>query len=256
MTGRPRSARELILARIEQSLSGSRAGESTRASDLGDLPGAGNAGQLVDAIKAKCAASRAALIEEFEKELAAVGGCFHYASSAQAACDRVVQIAATRKASKAIGWNVALIDEIGLAKSLAEANIQFFSGSEGLSAEDFARRVETADIGVTSVDYALADTGTLVLRSGLGRARSISLLPAVHVALLRPAQIVSGLDDLFPLLAEDYAQSNAGLDSALTFITGPSRTADIELTLVVGVHGPQELDVILLNDENRAKEGS
>jgi L-lactate dehydrogenase complex protein LldG len=148
-----------------------------------------------------------------------------------------------------------LINELGLETKLAEAEIQFVTCCEGIGAEDFTRRVEAADIGVTSVDYALADTGTLVLRAGHGRARSISLLPAVHIAVLKPGQIISGLDDLFPLLAETCERSSGSLDSALTFITGPSRTADIELTLVVGVHGPQELHVILLDEETCAKEG-
>lgn len=75
-------------------------------------------------------------------------------------------------------------------------------------------------------------------------------------ALLKPHQIISGLDDLFPLLAWDREQSGGSLDSAVALITGPSRTADIELTLVVGVHGPQELHVILFDEQARAMEGS
>jgi L-lactate dehydrogenase complex protein LldG len=72
--------------------------------------------------------------------------------------------------------------------------------------------------------------------------RTASLLPPIHVAILRPEQILRGLDDLFALLA-----TGDELSSAVTLITGPSRTADIELTLVVGVHGPQQLHVILAN---------
>jgi L-lactate dehydrogenase complex protein LldG len=97
---------------------------------------------------------------------------------------------------------------------------------------------------VSGVDHAIADTGTLVLLARTGQARSVSLLPPVHVAVVRPGQILSSLDDLFPVLRHD---GNGELASAVTFITGPSRTADIELTLVVGVHGPQELHVVLLD---------
>jgi L-lactate dehydrogenase complex protein LldG len=101
-----------------------------------------------------------------------------------------------------------------------------------------------ADIGVSGVDYALADTGTLVLVARNGQPRSVSLLPPVHIAVVRPEQVLSGLSDLFPILRSEAAGGD--LSSAITFITGPSRTADIELTLVVGVHGPQQLHVVLL----------
>ena len=98
---------------------------------------------------------------------------------------------------------------------------------------------------MSGVDYALADTGTLVLLSREGRARSVSLLPSVHIALIRPEQVIEGLDDMFSLM-RDGTDRDKVPSSAVTFITGPSRTADIELTLVVGVHGPQELHAILL----------
>ena len=113
---------------------------------------------------------------------------------------------------------------------------------------EFVTNAAAAGIGVSGIDYALADTGTLVLLTGRGRARSISLLPAVHIALIRPEQIISGLDDLFSLLREERGLASGALSSAITFITGPSRTADIELTLVVGVHGPQELHAVLLSE--------
>jgi L-lactate dehydrogenase complex protein LldG len=116
------------------------------------------------------------------------------------------------------------------------------------SDNDFIRTAALADLGLTGVDYALAETGTLVLSAGKGQARAISLLPPVHIAVLRPEQVIPGLTDLFPLLRRDTEAAGGTLSSAVTFITGPSRTADIELTLVVGVHGPQQLHVIFIGD--------
>lgn len=246
MRASSKSAREDILARIKFALSGSD--HSTHGFTKGDARQSGKGSHLVQAIRARSAANRPVLIEQFTRELAAVGGLFHLASSAEAACDHIVQVASSHKTRLAIGWNVALIDAIGLRTRLEQAHIQYFTHSKGVNAEDFVKRAGAADIGVTAVDYALADTATLVLRTGLGRARLASLLPPVHIALLKPDQVIPGLDELFPLLADNYAKSNGSLDSALTFITGPSRTADIELTLVVGVHGPQELHVVLLDE--------
>jgi L-lactate dehydrogenase complex protein LldG len=109
--------------------------------------------------------------------------------------------------------------------------------------EDFIRRAIGADLGISGVDYAVADTGSLVLVTAPGRARSISLLAPIHIAIVKPNQLLASLNELFPVLRRQSRE----LPSAITFITGPSRTADIEMTLVVGVHGPQQLHVVLLD---------
>lgn len=248
MRSSSKSAREDILSRIKIALSGPD--RSIHAATESVSRRTGNGSPLTQGIGGRCAETETLLVEQFKKELAAVGGAFHNASSAGAACDLIIQVASAHKTRLAIGWNVALIEEIGLVTRLEKADIRFFTGSEGGDAGDFAELAASADVGVTTVDYALADTGTLVLRTGPGRARSVSLLPPVHIALVKHDQIIPGLDELFPLLADQYSQSNGTPDSALTFITGPSRTADIELTLVVGVHGPQELHVILLDEDD------
>lgn len=99
-------------------------------------------------------------------------------------------------------------------------------------------------IGVTGADYALADTGTLVLVSGGEQHRLISLLPPVHVCLLSPQNIFPSLTQLLAHVdGEFYSRGSA--PQALTCITGPSRTADIEQTITMGVHGPQSLHVLI-----------
>jgi L-lactate dehydrogenase complex protein LldG len=97
----------------------------------------------------------------------------------------------------------------------------------------------TADLGITGAGYGLADTGTLVLLASEVEGRLASLLPPVHLAVITADQIVADLTELFFRLTQPPS-------SCLTFITGPSRTADIELTLTVGVHGPKELHVVVL----------
>jgi L-lactate dehydrogenase complex protein LldG len=99
----------------------------------------------------------------------------------------------------------------------------------------------SAEVGITSADYALADTGTLVMLSSPQEARMISLLPPAHIAVVSGGRILSGLDELFSILPNP-----AEITSSMVLITGPSRTADIEQILVRGVHGPGEITVLAI----------
>ena len=99
----------------------------------------------------------------------------------------------------------------------------------------------TAEAGITGADYALADTGTLVMLSSPEEARMISLLPPVHLAIVPLTRLLTGLDELFTRLEHPAEQT-----SSMVLITGPSRTADIEQILVRGVHGPGEIHVIVV----------
>ena len=95
------------------------------------------------------------------------------------------------------------------------------------------------DVGISSAQAAIAETGTLVLDSAQERHRLVSLVPPVHIAIINASCIVETLSDALALLQKKE------ISPAITFITGPSRTADIELTLAIGVHGPQQLYVIV-----------
>jgi len=104
--------------------------------------------------------------------------------------------------------------------------------------------VRAADYAVAAVTVeevfgAVAETGTLVCSSEGGRAVQAGLLPSHHVAIVRRDRIFDTLDDLFATVA-------GAPPTNLTLITGPSRTADIELTLAIGVHGPERLDIFLV----------
>ena len=98
---------------------------------------------------------------------------------------------------------------------------------------------EIADAGVSVALYGLADTGSVVLAASPDEPRARSLLPAVHVSLLREDRILPDLASLLAAVGDD-------LPSALAIVTGPSRSADIEQKLAVGVHGPGEVHVVLL----------
>ena len=102
----------------------------------------------------------------------------------------------------------------------------------------------TADLGITGVDYAIAETGTCVIVPAAGSSRLVSLLPPVHIALIERGQVLPSLDELFTLRRRDFVDGNLG--SYTSLITGPSRTADIEYKLVTGVHGPGEVHMVLI----------
>jgi L-lactate dehydrogenase complex protein LldG len=98
----------------------------------------------------------------------------------------------------------------------------------------------TADVGVTGCDAAAAETGSLVMFSAPGRSRVVSLLPPFHVAVVERHRIHFSMAEVFDAY-RDRLESSA----SCTFITGPSRTADIELTLTLGIHGPGRVAVIV-----------
>jgi L-lactate dehydrogenase complex protein LldG len=103
-----------------------------------------------------------------------------------------------------------------------------------------------AGLGITGADYAVAETGSVILLPRRGISRLVSLLPPVHIALVRPQDLLESLDDLFLLRRLDYHRHGGEMGSYLNFITGPSRTGDIEQTLIEGVHGPGEVHMVLL----------
>jgi len=106
-----------------------------------------------------------------------------------------------------------------------------------------------ADIGISGANVAIAESGTLVIVSNEGNGRLVTTLPPVHIALLGVEKIVPTLDDATAIL-KVLPRSGTGqkITSYVSFITGPSRSADIELTLTIGVHGPKEVHIVLLDN--------
>jgi L-lactate dehydrogenase complex protein LldG len=105
-----------------------------------------------------------------------------------------------------------------------------------------------AELGLSGVDDVIAETGTLVLMARAGQMRSVSLLPPLHVAVARTSQVIATLADYLLLAQAGGADPQQYLTSCVSFVTGPSRTGDIELKLTVGVHGPGELHLVLLDE--------
>ncbi|HWR05512.1 lactate utilization protein C [Sporomusa sp.] len=105
---------------------------------------------------------------------------------------------------------------------------------------------EQSDVGITWVDYAIGYTGTVALFNGSTTGRSVSLLPPTHIAVMRKSDIVPTMSTVMRELLQRCGQGN--LPSAVDFITGPSRTSDIEMDLSIGVHGPVRIWTIVIED--------
>jgi len=104
-------------------------------------------------------------------------------------------------------------------------------------------------IGITSADYCIAETGTLVLKTAPGNERIVSLLPSIHVVVVKLEQIIADFKELYTLLDKDLKDSPEGIENGMTFITGPSKTADIEATMVHGAHGPREVYIYVVTGD-------
>ena len=108
-----------------------------------------------------------------------------------------------------------------------------------------ARAANGADLtGVSGAFCAVAETGTLLLCSAAGSPATVSLLPETHIAVVPASRIVAGMEEAFGLVRAEIGE----LPRALNFVSGPSRTGDIEQTIVLGAHGPYRVHVILLRD--------
>lgn len=232
------AARDGIMSEVRRALG--RHGTSEPGKDA--RSGLRSPSRPVSEIRLNCAQHREQLMVQFESEVTRTGARFYHASDVNLAFQIIGEISNERGAKSIVGsWSVSGIE---LTDQFGQKGIEYLTDS---SSTDFLVKARTADIGLSGVDYALADTGTLVLLARPGQARSVSLLPPVHIAVVTSDQILTGLSDLFSLLRAEATEQGRDLSSAITLITGPSRTADIELTLVVGVHGPQQLHVLLID---------
>jgi L-lactate dehydrogenase complex protein LldG len=208
------SARDVILQRV-------RAAHST-----GFVPQPGHHGHVAREHLSPPSRTEGGL-DRFLRELSALGVEAYVEASAANVRARVAEMVAGRHV---FSWDAAQLP-YDLWNALPGAT------ATGASTRDLQA---AADIGVTGCHAAIAETGSLVVLSGRGTPRAASLLPPVHLCVVQA-------DQLYPTMGEFFAARSGDIASAAccTFITGPSRTADIELTLTLGVHGPGKVIVVV-----------
>lgn len=129
---------------------------------------------------------------------------------------------------RATVWKTPHLRQLGISEILNSLGVKLISPNAS------KHEMAGCDLGITEADFLLPETGTLVLRSSVEKPRAVSLLPRIHLAIVRPEMLRADMHEVF-VEAKDHHY--------LVFITGPSRTADIELTVTLGVHGPRYLYV-------------
>lgn len=216
------------------------------------------------------------LAGKFEAELNQVGGGTYRASTMADVQQVIVRILDSSvedpATAEAAGQMVVLsrnplLQQLRIAERLSQSSRMFKTwpwdelplgessqGSERFSSEGkterdaFKEECFSAMAGITGVDFALAESGTLVLSSATEGSQLISLAPPVHIALYQRAQLVGSLEELLERASLSNAQHILGEGRSIVLITGTSRTADIEQILIRGVHGPRQVHAILVED--------
>jgi L-lactate dehydrogenase complex protein LldG len=184
------------------------------------------------------------LIARFTEEATAVRANVHRVSDELQFVERIADICAAYEGHEVALSGAEIFAELDLASVAAARGFSIFGPGE-TDHEKLIARLANCSVGLTAVDYAIAETGTIVLSSDEPYALLVSLLPPVHIALVRSPQIAVSLDEVISKLSKERM---GGVDPSrsVTLITGPSRTSDVELVLSIGVHGPKELHVIIL----------
>lgn len=179
------------------------------------------------------------LLSRFTQAAQKVGCRVAEVQDVQAACRYIGDLAKTKQAKLIQTASHDLLDQLGLRSFLENSEIRVSGPDpEGLL---------MADVGVSDAIVGIAETGSLLTHLDPVDSRLVTMLPPTHVALLKREDLVESLEDGIAMtrnrILERHAQGQA---SYISWITGPSRTADIERALTIGVHGPRELHIVLI----------
>jgi L-lactate dehydrogenase complex protein LldG len=186
------------------------------------------------------------VVDRYVREATNAGGRVTRVDNWSAARDEIDKFFRQYEPRSALCWRHPTLDQLRLADVLEEHGIEKvdYESLASLGAEQQRAKMLATDVGITSTTWAVAETGSLLCAHGPMNERLASLVPPVHLAVVERKQIVADLFDAFAKLGErlpDAMPSNA------TFITGPSKTGDIETKLVTGVHGPGKWHLLVVD---------
>ena len=194
--------------------------------------------------------TRAELLAQLERSAELQSWHFVRAADEGEAAARVVEIAREHGAGTVVRSAHEALDRMALDDALVQAGMESVVLDEETGGLDAQQRQEVAAgaaIGVTGVDAVIAETASVALVPRKGMSRQASLLPPVHVAVATADQIVATLDDVLVLRLDELGEAEEAT-WYMNLVSGPSRTADIEQTLVVGVHGPGVVHLVVIGE--------
>ncbi len=174
----------------------------------------------------------------FLEELEALGGQGLLAESLEEASEYILDLAREREARMLLRWDVEELERLGVDEPLREAGVEVAVWRD---LEDPRQIAARADVGLSTAEWAVAETGSLILRNGKGMGRTVTLLPPTYVAVVPEERVLPAIRDVL----EKY---EGRLPNNLCFHTGPSRSGDIEMSLTIGVHGPGDVHVIIVRE--------
>jgi len=185
------------------------------------------------------------LVARFTVEAVAVRARVHRLRHQHQLVEKIAEICDECKEPEPALSGAEVFSEMNLSSALMAVGFSSFVPG-AMDHDQMVARLANCGVGVTAADYAIAETGTIVLTSDEPNSLLVSLLPPVHIAVLRSSQIAASLDEVISKLGAERI-NRADVTRSVTLITGPSRTSDVELVLSIGVHGPKELHVIILD---------
>jgi len=184
--------------------------------------------------------SEADKLDMFQRNFEAAGGYVLSAATLADASSIIASKAAELQALHVLRQDVELLEQLGLEQALPQVNVRSWNDDQH---EDWKARAAEADIGVVLADYAVAYTGSLALMSSKTKGRSVSLLPTLLVAIVPRSSVVTRLGEVLKQFDEPQQ-----LPAGIHFVSGPSRSADIENDLTIGVHGPGIVYTIIVDN--------
>jgi L-lactate dehydrogenase complex protein LldG len=184
------------------------------------------------------ASSGVHLFPEFEERAKMVSAEVSRVATAVDARAALLRLVEAAHVKKAVVVESPLQITAGVTEALRSRGIEVYT-----EPEEIAAQADTADIGISGVEFGVAETGSVFQEGAAIATRLVTILPPLHVVFLPSANIVPGITEAFEIIARGFDRGYVG------FITGPSRTADIERVLTIGVHGPGRFAIIAVDED-------